>query len=348
MNYRELLKHADERLFIIAEAGVNHNGDVDTALRLVDAAIDAGCDAIKFQTWITERVYSAERSVKPEYQARTTDASESEFNTIKKLELSFSDFGAIKKYCDKNGILFFSTPDEIESANFLASLGVGLMKTGSQEVTNVPFLRQVSELGIPVIFSSGACTMAELAEGVEAISSATKDVVILHCVSSYPAPIEQMNLSVIPALHAAFGFPVGLSDHTIGSFVACAALSLGARIFEKHITLDKNMPGPDHQASLDPSEMREYCETLRSVRQSIGDGVKRIMPCEIDTRNAFRRFVVAMDDIKAGTELSIANLEFRKVVDGISPKYLDMLLGRKTLCDIAADTPISWQMISND
>jgi N,N'-diacetyllegionaminate synthase len=348
MNYAELLKRADERLFIIAEAGVNHNGNIDTALRLVDAAINAGCDAIKFQTWITEKVYSVARSIKPEYQARTTDASESEFDTIKNLELSFSDFGAIKKYCEEKGILFFSTPDEIESAKFLFRLGVGLMKTGSQEVTNVPFLRQVSALGIPVIFSTGACTMSELAEGVEAISSSTKDVIILHCVSSYPAPIDQMNLSVIPALHAAFGFPVGLSDHTIDSFVACAALSFGARIFEKHITLDKNMSGPDHQASLDPSEMREYCEILRSVHRSIGDGVKRIMPCEIDTRNAFRRFVVAANDIKAGTVLSIANLEFKKVVDGIAPKYMDTLLGRKTLCDIAADTPIRWQMISND
>jgi N-acetylneuraminate synthase/N,N'-diacetyllegionaminate synthase len=348
MNYADLLKRADERLFIIAEAGVNHNGNIDTALRLVDAAIDAGCDAIKFQTWITEKVYSAARSVKPEYQVRTTDASESEFDTIKNLELAFSDFGKIKKYCEEKGILFFSTPDEMDSAKFLVSLGVVLMKTGSQEVTNVPFLRQVSELGIPVIFSTGACTMAELAEGVEAISSSTKDVIILHCVSSYPAPIEQMNLSVIPTLHAAFGFPVGLSDHTIGAFAACAALPLGARIFEKHITLDKNMAGPDHQASLDPSDMREYCDTLRSVHKGIGDGVKRISACEVDTRHAFRRFVVAANDIEAGTVLSIANIEFKKVVDGISPKYLDMLIGRRTLCDIAADTPIRWQMISND
>jgi N-acetylneuraminate synthase/N,N'-diacetyllegionaminate synthase len=348
MNYTQLLKQADERLFIIAEAGVNHNGDIDTALRLVDAAIDAGCDAIKFQTWITEKVYSVSRSVKPEYQVRTTDASESEFDTIKKLELSFSGFGTIKNYCEEKGILFFSTPDEMESANFLSRLGVELMKTGSQEVTNVPFLRELSALGIPVIFSTGACTMTELAEGVEAISSTTKDVIVLHCVSSYPAPIDQMNLSVIPVLRAAFGFPVGLSDHTIGAFVACAALPLGARIFEKHITLDKNMEGPDHQASLDPSEMREYCETLRGVHRAIGDGVKRIMPCEFDTRNAFRRFVVAARDIKTGTVLSAANLEFKKVVDGISPKHMDMLLGRKALCDIEADTPIKWQMISND
>jgi N,N'-diacetyllegionaminate synthase len=348
MNYKQLVQHANERLFIIAEAGVNHNGDVDTALRLVDAAIEAGCDAIKFQTWITEKVYSEARSVKPEYQARTTAASESEFATIKKLELSFSDFSRIKQYCEERQILFFSTPDEIESANFLASLGVSLMKTGSQEVTNLPFLRQLSALGIPVLFSTGGCTMVELAEGVEAISNSTKDVIILHCVSSYPAPIDQMNLSVIPALQAAFGFPVGLSDHTVGAFVACAALPLGARIFEKHITLDRNMAGPDHQASLDPSEMREYCSVLRSVHRGIGDGVKQVMPCEFDTRNAFRRFVVAGNYIKAGTVLSAGNLEFKKVVDGISPKHFDMLLGRKTLCDIEADTPIKWQMVSND
>ncbi|WP_172806086.1 N-acetylneuraminate synthase family protein [Bradyrhizobium erythrophlei] len=348
MNYKQLLQHANERLFIIAEAGVNHNGDVNTALRLVDAAVEAGCDAIKFQTWITEKVYSVSRSVKPEYQARTTDASESEFAIIKKLELSFSNFGTLKKYCEERGILFFSTPDEIESANFLASLGVSLMKTGSQDVTNLPFLRQISALGVPVIFSTGACTMTELAEGVEAISESTKEVFLLHCVSSYPAPIDQMNLSVIPTLKAAFGLPVGLSDHTTGAFVACAALPLGARIFEKHITLDKNMAGPDHQASLDPSEMREYCSTLRGVYRGIGTGIKQIMPCELDARNAFRRFVVAGNDIKAGSVLSVGDLEFKKVVDGIPPKYLDMLLGRKVRCDIKADTPIEWQMISND
>lgn len=346
MNYDDLIASANEKLFIIAEAGVNHNGDVETALRLVDAAIDCGCDAVKFQTWITEKVYSQERSLKPEYQARTTDAEESEFDTIKKLELSFEDFHRIKDYCDKRGIMFFSTPDELDSARFLVGIGMPIMKTASQDVTNTPFLRQVSGMGLPIIFSTGACTIAELAEGVEAVSKHTKDVIILHCVSSYPAPFDQINLSTIPAIAATFGFPVGFSDHTEGFEVACAAVALGARVFEKHLTLDRNMGGPDHQASLEPKEMKAYCKALRDVHQSLGDGVKRIMPCEVDARKAFSRFVVAARDLAAGTILSEDDLIFKKVVDGIAPKHIDMLIGRSLANDVPADTPLNWRMLS--
>jgi N,N'-diacetyllegionaminate synthase len=346
MTYDELVAYAREKLFIIAEAGVNHNGDLKTALQLVDAAVDCGCDAIKFQTWITEKVYCSHRSVKPEYQARATAASESEFTTIKKLELSFESFQQIKAYCDERGILFFSTPDESESADFLVGLGMPLMKTASQDVTNTPFLKYLSGKGLPIIFSTGACTIAELAEGVEAISAYTRDIVILHCVSSYPAPFDQMNLAAIPTLAGTFGFPVGFSDHTEGIEVACAAVALGARVFEKHLTLDRNMAGPDHQASLAPQQMKAYCQALRNVHSSLGDGVKRIMPCELDARNAFRRFVVAARDIPAGTVLTAADFVFKKVVDGIAPKYLGMLVGRRTLQDVESDTPLQWCMVS--
>lgn len=344
MKFTDLLARANDRLFIIAEAGVNHNGDLDTALRLVDAAIDSGCDAVKFQTWITEKVYCTTRSVKPEYQARTTDASESEFDTIKQLELSFADFRQIKNYCDARDILFFSTPDESDSAKFLLDLGVDLMKTASQDVTNLPFLRQLSAMGRPIIFSTGACTLAELAEAVEAVSSATREVIILHCVSSYPAPFDQMNLTTIPNLAATFGFPVGFSDHTEGVEAACAAVALGARIFEKHLTLDRGMSGPDHQASLEPAQMKAYCEALRNVQRALGDGVKRIMPCEMDARKAFRRFLVSARDLSAGSELRAADVVFKKVVDGITPQHLDMLIGKRLVRDVAVDTPIDWTM----
>jgi N,N'-diacetyllegionaminate synthase len=347
MKFANLLTRANDRLFIIAEAGVNHNGDLDTALRLVDAAIDSGCDAIKFQTWITEKVYCTTRSVKPNYQARTTDVSESEFKTIKRLELSFDDFRRIKDYCDVRGILFFSTPDELDSAKFLLDLNVGLMKTASQDVTNLPFLRQLSAMGLPIIFSTGACTLVELAEAVEAVSSATREVIILHCVSSYPAPFEQMNLTTIPNLAATFGFPVGFSDHTEGIEAACAAVALGARIFEKHLTLDRGMSGPDHQASLEPARMKDYCDALRNVHRALGDGVKRIMPCEIDARKAFRRFLVSARDLTAGRELGLADVVFKKVVDGIAPKHLDMLLGKRLVRDVPADTPLEWGMLES-
>lgn len=348
MKFDQLLARANDRLFIIAEAGVNHNGDVETALRLVDAAIACDCDAIKFQTWITEKVYCAQRSVKPEYQMRATDALESEFDTIKRLELSYADFRRIKDYCDARGILFFSTPDESDSAQFLVDLGVGLMKTASQDVTNLPYLRQISGLGLPIIFSTGACTVAELAEGVEAVSQSTEDVIILHCVSSYPAPFDQLNLSSITNLRATFGFHVGFSDHTESVEAACAAVALGARVFEKHLTLDRGMQGPDHQASLEPMQMKAYCAALRNVLSAMGDGVKRVMPCELDARNAFRRFLVAARDLPAGTVLTDADVVFKKVVDGIAPKYLHLLAGRRLVRDVEADDPIDWMMFGGN
>lgn len=345
MDFQNFLANAEKRLFIIAEAGVNHNGDLDTAFRLVDAAVDAGCDAVKFQTWITEKVYSRDKSIKPDYQVRTTSAADSEYDTIKKLELSFADFGRIKDYCDRKGILFFSTPDETDSADFLAQLGVGLMKTASQDVTNAPFLRHVAKLGMPVIFSTGACTLTELAEGVETILAETNELIILHCVSSYPAPMDQMNLAVLANLRSMFGCPVGLSDHTTGAEVACAAVALGARVFEKHLTLDKTMSGPDHQASLDPKEMRHYCQTLRGVRAALGDGIKRIMPCEENTRKAFRRFVVAARDLPVGTVLRAEDCCFKKVVDGISPRYLELVVGAQLAVDVVEDTVLTWAML---
>lgn len=345
MNFDNFLASAERDLFIIAEAGVNHNGKLETALQLVDAAVAAGCSAVKFQTWITEKVYSRDKSIKPEYQTRTTSATESEFDTIKKLELSFEDFRHIKAYCDERGILFFSTPDEVDSADFLATLGVELIKTASQDVTNAPFLKHVARLGLPVIFSTGASTLTELAEGVETILAETRELVILHCVSSYPAPVEQMNLALIPNLRGMFGCPVGLSDHTTGTEAACAAVALGARVFEKHITLDKTMSGPDHQASLSPEEMLHYCRTLRSIRAALGDGVKRIMPSEEDTRRAFRRFVVAARDLPAGTVVGPLDIHFKKVVDGISPRYLDMVIGARVAVPVAADTILTWEML---
>lgn len=347
MDFNHWIADAERRLFIIAEAGVNHNGNLETALELVDAAIAAGCDAVKFQTWITEKVYSQDKSIKPEYQVQTTHSAESEFETIKKLELDQVAFRRIKQYCDQRGILFFSTPDELESAGFLRELGVPFMKTASQDVTNPPFLRQLAQMGIPMIFSTGACTLSELCAGVEAIRAENPALVILHCVSSYPAPMEQINLSVIPVLSRMFGLPVGFSDHTQGMAAACAAVALGARVFEKHLTLDKTMQGPDHQASLDPEEMRAYCDTLRAVRSTLGDGCKRIMPCEENTRKAFRRYLVSARDLPAGTVLEIQDLCFKKVVDGIAPQYLDLVVGARLGRAIPTDTVISWQMLGH-
>ena len=219
------------------------------------------------------------------------------------------------------------------------------MKTASQDVTNTPFLSHIARLGMPVIFSTGACTLTELTEGVEAIRAETDELIILHCVSSYPAPEEDMNLLVIPNLRNSFGCSVGFSDHTAGVEVACAAVAMGARVFEKHLTLDKSMSGPDHQASLDPSEMHHYCKSLREVRTAIGDGVKRIMPCEENTRKAFRRFLVTARDLTAGTVLRYEDCTFKKVVDGIPPRYIELVIGAKLAEDVKEDTVLSWSML---
>lgn len=337
-----------DRPFVIAEAGVNHNGELLLALALVDAAVAAGCDAIKFQTWITDKVYSRTRSTKPDYQVAAATASQGEYELIHQLELSFDSFKTIKQYCDRRGILFFSTPDEMESAHFLVELGVPFIKTGSQDVTNLPFLRQIAQLGVPVIYSTGACTLPELVAGAEAILREKAQLSILHCVSAYPAPLEQMNLKMIPALRSLFGVPVGLSDHTVGPEAAYAALALGARIFERHLTLDRSMPGPDHQASLDPATMKAYVNGLRALWTGLGDGQKRIMPCEENTRFAFRRFIVAQRDLRAGEMLSEDDVCFKKVGSGLEPDKLAGLIGRRIIVDLAADTPLALEMFSTE
>lgn len=342
--FTELLKTANETLFIIGEAGVNHNGSFEKAIELVDAAKEAGCDAVKFQTWITEKVYSEEKSIKPEYQVNTTAAEKTEYQIIKELELSFEQFRALKNYCDSKGILFLSTPDEIDSAKFLANdLKLPLLKTASQDVTNTFFLKQVSNFKLPVIFSTGASTLAEITDAMEAIASVNDQVIPLHCISSYPAPINQLNLNFIPTLKALSAHNcVGFSDHTTGTEAACAALALGARVFEKHFTLDKTMEGPDHQASLEPDELKAYCTTLRELHKGLGNGKKSILPCEENTRKAFRRFFVLSRDIPAGHCFSEDDFNLQKVVHGIEPSYFDKIKLAKSKQPLKKNHILEW------
>jgi len=346
MKYSEILDKAQSDLFIIAEAGVNHNGDIRTAYKLIDAAFDAGCDAVKFQTWITDKVYSADKSIKPDYQQLTTSSEESEYQTIKNLELSYDQFVDLKEYCDKVGILFFSTPDEEQSADFLKGLDVDIIKTASQDVTNIPFLSYVSKLEIPVIYSTGACNLTELVEGYSAIQNNNNNVIVLHCVSSYPAPDDQLNLSFIPVLKSMFNTVVGFSDHTTGYGSACAAVALGARVFEKHLTLDKSMTGPDHQASLTPNEMKEYCISIRSALHALGDGEKKVMDCETNTREAFRRYIVVLKDMEVGDIITSSDIAYKKVVNGIHPKFSNLVIGSTLLKNVPADTVLSFDILS--
>lgn len=345
MDYQKIIQIATDKLFIIGEAGVNHDGSLEKAKKLVDVALEAGCDAVKFQTWITEKVYSRKLSPKPEYMLRTTDHAETEFDVVKKNELSFDAFRELKRYCDKKGILFFSTPDETDSANFLLSIGQQLFKVASQDVTNIPFLQFLARQNVPVIFSTGGCTLLEMTEAIDTLLKENNEIILFHTVSAYPAPIEEMNLKMISTLSQLYGKPVGFSDHTLGYGAACAALAFGARIFEKHFTLDRDTPGPDHQASLNPEELRNYVLTLRSVYRGLGDGLKKVMPCEVNVRSTFRRFLVTDKAIKKGEIFSEQHFCFKKMSDGIAPKELSQIVGRKALFDLPEDEPLMWEFV---
>ena len=331
--------------FIIGEAGVNHNGVLGTALELVEAAAYAGCDAVKFQTWRTAKVYSPTLSLKPAYQLAGTPADESEFETIQKLELSYDDFRKIKKACDSRGISFISTPDEIESAQFLVNLGVPFLKVASQDVTNPQLLAQFAQLGVPLLVSTGAASLAEVAAAVEVVRRYSINLALLHCVSSYPVPIEQMNLGAIPRLETAFGVQVGLSDHTVGTDAALVALGLGARVFEKHLTLDSTAEGPDHQASIMPDQLRDYVDRIRRALEGLGTGVKRVMPIEENARNAFSRYLVANRSLPAGHVIGIDDIDFRKTAGGIAPRFAELVLGATLKVQIAEGTILAWDLL---
>jgi N-acetylneuraminate synthase/N,N'-diacetyllegionaminate synthase len=322
--------------FLIAEAGVNHNGDPALAEKLVDAAKEAGADAVKFQTWRTEKLVLPEAPLAT-YQERRIGPGKSQFQMLKELELRPEDFKRLKAQADRKGILFFSTPDEEESADFLDMLGVPIFKIGSGEATNLPYLRHVARKGKPVILSTGMCSLEEVKAAVSAIRDSGCDrLILLHCVSSYPAPPEDCNLRAMDTLAAAFGCPVGFSDHTMGFSVAVAAAALGACVIEKHLTLDKGMPGPDHSASLDPREFAEMAAAVRIVEAALGDGVKRLMASEIDAARTVRKVAVVVRAIGSGQPLVPADVVMLRAAGGILPSVLPSFFGRRAARDIPA------------
>jgi N-acetylneuraminate synthase len=331
--------------FIIAEAGVNHNGSLDLAKQLVDAAQKAKADAVKFQTWITEKLLTADAPMAA-YQKKNVGQESSQFEMAKQLELSYDDFREIKAYSDHKGILFFSTPDEEDSADFLDELGVPLFKIGSGEVTNLPFLRHVAKKGKPLILSTGMSTLGEVEEAVTAIEEiGNQKLILLHCVSNYPADPEDCNLQAIDTLRAAFQYPVGFSDHTLGTQISIAAVARGACVLEKHLTLDKRLPGPDHSMSLDVEEFTDMVQALRCVEASLGTGRKSPVQAEMGTKQVAQKSIVAARDIPGGKTLDAADLTLLRVGYGLPPKYLPLILGRKTREPITANQTISTGML---
>jgi len=315
-----------DRTFIIAEAGGNHNGSIDLARQLIDVAVVAKADAVKFQTWKTDKLLTKEVPLAP-YQE--VGDYKSQFEMLKALELSYDDFRELKAYCDSQGILFLSTPDESESARFLNKIQP-LFKVGSGDLTNIPFIQQIAGFGKPLIISSGMGTLVEVGDALKAATStglSLEDIVVLHANTEYPSPIRDVNLKAMLSIRDQFNVGVGYSDHTHGFEIAIAAVAMGACVIEKHFTLDKNLPGPDHKASLDPQELSQMTRLIRNVEIALGDGVKRASNSEKKNREVVRKSIVAATSIKAGERFSAENLSVKRPGIGLSPASWDRLIG---------------------
>ena len=333
------------RTFIIAEAGVNHNGYVELAMKLIDTAKDAGADAVKFQTFKAENVVVKDAQ-KAEYQKETTGKG-SQYEMIKKLELTEYDFKELADYAKKRDILFLSSPFDKVSVDLLDDIDVPVFKIASGEITNFPLLKHIAGKGKPIILSTGMATLGEIEDALRVIRDVGADyVVLLHCVTSYPAKMEDVNLRVIETLERAFKLPVGFSDHTLGITVPIAAVSLGAVVIEKHFTLDKNLPGPDHKASLEPDELKEMVVAIRDVEKALGDGIKLPTKEEEKIKKVARRSVVAKVDIPKGTTITEDMLDVKRPGTGIAPKYWHSIVGRKAKENIKTDEIIAMRMIA--
>jgi N,N'-diacetyllegionaminate synthase len=333
----------DDRTFIIAEAGVNHNGSIGMARQLVDQAVGAGVDAVKFQTFRAQRLVSRSAQ-KAQYQKRNTGGADTQFEMLERLELNADDHRTLIAYCREVGITFLSSPFDEQSADLLDELGVTAFKIPSGELTNHALLRHIALKGRPLILSTGMSTLAEVIEAVNVImESDNRELSLLHCVTEYPAPVDEVNLRAMLTMKDALGLPVGYSDHTQGFEIAVAAVALGARIVEKHFTLSRDMDGPDHQASLEPTELKALVAAIRNVEQALGDGVKIPAPCEIKNMVIARKSVVAERDIAAGERLSPENVAVKRPGDGIQPRDLERVMGRTVAVDIRTGSTVSWE-----
>jgi N,N'-diacetyllegionaminate synthase len=317
------------KVFIIAEAGVNHNGDIEIAKKLVDAAALAGADAVKFQTFKADKLV-CRNAKKAEYQMETTDKGESQFDMLKKLELSPDMHEQLLSYCKQKGIMFLSTPFDVDSLQYLVQCGIDIIKIPSGEITNYPYLREAGKTGKKVILSSGMSTLEEVRDAVKVLKeNGSADIVVLHCNTEYPTPYEDVNLKAMMTLKKELGVAVGYSDHTLGIEVPIAAAALGAEVIEKHFTLDRNMEGPDHKASLEPHELREMVRSIRNIELALGNGKKE--PSNSEKRNIgiVRKSIVAKKDIAMGELFTEENLTTKRPGTGISPMEWNKVLGQR-------------------
>ena len=356
-----------ERTFIIAEAGVNHNGSLEMAIQLVDAAAEAGADVVKFQTFRAERLVTG-RARKAVYQQVNTGGDDGQLEMLRRLELAYDDHAALVRHCEVRGIRFMSTAFDEESLDFLATLPMPAVKVPSGDITAGPLLWRTARLRRPLILSTGMATLGDIEQALHVIAHAflhdsaptswheiemagwsdagraalLERVVVLHCTTEYPAPAQDVNLRAMDVIANAFGLPVGYSDHTAGIAVPLAAVARGACVIEKHFTLDCSLPGPDHVASLEPHEFKDMVQGIRTIEQALGTAAKRPVPSEQVTRAVARRSMVAAHAIGATEVLSAGSLVFKRPGNGVSPmRYWDVM-GRKAGLDLQADDPLPW------
>ena len=327
------------KTIIISEAGINHNGDINLAKKLIDVAVNAGADFVKFQTFNADRL-ATHAAKKAEYQAQTTDRNETQHEMLRRLELTPAMHHELIAHCKMRKIGFFSTGFDIESVNFLASLGQNLFKIPSGEITNLPYLRHIGRLGKPIILSTGMSNMPEIESAIKALEQAgtpRSKITVLHCTTEYPTPMCDVNLRAMKSIQTELGVAIGYSDHTLGIEVAVAAVAMGATVIEKHFTLDRNLPGPDHKASLEPAELKTMVSSIRNIELAHGDGVKQLAPSEAKNILVARKSIVASKDIQIGERFSTENLTVKRPGTGISPMRWDEVIGLTANRNYASD-----------
>lgn len=320
--------------FIIAEAGVNHNGDINLAHKLIDEASAAGANAVKFQSFVTEELITRD-APKANYQIETTGKQGGQYAMLKALELTEEQHKELKIHCNEAGIIYVCTPYDYTSIDMLDRLEVPLYKVASTDTTNIPFLRYLASKNRPVILSTGMCTLGEVEMAVNALD--TTDIAILQCTSEYPVPFSDVNLSAMKTMSLAFNRPVGFSDHTPGIGASPWAVAMGACIVEKHFTLDRMLEGPDHRASIEPDELKQLVQMVRDVEKAIGDGIKRPMPSEIRNKSKMQKSLVVKHPVKAGATITEADLIAKRPATGLPPSWLDRVVGKVARVDLHPD-----------
>ena len=330
------------RTLIIAEAGVNHNGDLDMARKLIDVAAEAGADLVKFQTFSADRLVT-HTAKKADYQTQSTFINESQHDMLLRLELTSEMHQQLIAHCAVQNIGFFSTGFDRESVDLLVSLGQNRFKIPSGEITNLPYLRHIGGFGKPLIMSTGMATLGEIEAAIDVLEQAgtpRSNITVLHCTTEYPTPMVDVNLRAMQSIHHAFGVEVGYSDHTLGIEVAVAAVALGASVIEKHFTLDRNLPGPDHKASLEPLELKAMVSAIRNIELALGDGIKHLTASEAKNKPIARKSLVAIQSIKAGELFTEQNITAKRPGSGISPMHWDEVVGKKALRDFGINALI--------